>query len=175
MAEELLRNLVCYYNMVKGNKTKATDCDSLKSGDIEDFIAYYKTTDGTGNSNFVTDVLQGDNLKNIVAGNKNGGNTFKDKPYILRAAMLMYLNSKKPSSQFMKDMKKHYKPTTDSIIIDGGDKNILYDYYVMAHLDNSTLKEEYKLLWEYMKAGDAIIEDGEIGPLNDYIKEMKTA
>ena len=44
----------------------------------------------------------------------------------------------------------------------------------MAHLDNSTLKEEYKLLWEYMKAGDKIEAD-EIDPLNDYIKAMTTA
>lgn len=171
MAEELLRNLVCYYNMVKGNKTKATDCDSLKSGDIENFIAYYKTTDASA-SNFVTDVFKDTHLKNIVAGT----NTFEDKPYILRAAMLMYLNSKHPSSLFMKNMKEHYKPTTDKNIIEtDGDQNILYDYYVMAHLDNSTLKEEYKLLWEYMKAGDAITKDGEIDPLNDYIKAMKTA
>ena len=174
MAEELLKNLVCYYNMVKKNKTSATDCDSLKSGKIEDFIAYY-TTSSTGASNFVTDVLKDIHLTNIVDGNKNGTNTFEEKPYILRAAMLMYLNSKKPSSQFMKDMKKHYKPTDNNIIIASGDQNILYDYYVMAHLDNSTLKEEYKLLWEYMKAGDAITEAGEIGPLNDYIKEMTTA
>ena len=173
MAEELLRNLVCYYNMVKGNKTKATDCDLLKSDKIEDFIAYYKTTDASA-SPFVTDVLKDIHLTNIVDGNKNGTNTFKDKPYILRAAMLMYLNSKHQSSQFMKDMKDHYKPTTDSIIKTDGDKNILYDYYVMAHLDNSTLKEEYKLLWEYMKAGDKI-EAGEIDPLNDYIKAMTTA
>lgn len=172
MAEELLKNLVCYYNMVKRNKKSATDCDSLKSGDIEDFIAYYTTTT-TGASNFVTDVLQGGNLKIIVAGNNAGTKTFDEKPYILRAAMLMYLNSKKPSSKFMEDMKKHYKQT-NNIIKTGGDQNILYDYYVMAHLDNSSLKEEYKLLWEYMKAGDKI-EDGEIGPLNDYIKEMKTA
>ena len=173
MAEELLRNLVCYYNMVKKNKKSETNCDSLKSGDIGKFIAYY-TTSSTGASPFVTDVLKGDNLKNIVEGNNSGTKTFEEKPYILRAAMLMYLNSKKPSSQFMKDMKKHYKPTDNNIIIASGDQNILYDYYVMAHLDNSTLKEEYKLLWEYMKAGDKI-EDGEIDPLNDYIKEMKTA
>ena len=174
MAEELLKNLVCYYNMVKGNKTKATDCDSLKSGDIEEFIAYYKTADASA-SPFVTDKLQGDNLKNIVAGNNAGTKTFDNKPYILRAAMLMYLNSKHPSSQFMKNMKEHYKPTDNNIIKTGGDQNILYDYYVMAHLDNSTLKEEYKLLWEYMKAGGAITEADEIDPLNDYIKAMKTA
>jgi len=174
MAEELLKNLVCYYNIVKGAKKSETGCDLLKSGDIGKFIAYY-TTSSTGASPFVTDVLQGDNLKNIVEGNNSGNKTFEDKPYILRAAMLMYLNSKHQTSKFMEDMKKHYKPTDNNIIIDGGDQNILYDYYVMAHLDNSTLKEEYKLLWEYMKAGGAITEADEIKPLNDYIKEMTTA
>ena len=110
MAEELLKNLVCYYNMVKGAKKSETGCDSLKSGDIGKFIAYYKTTESDA-SPFVTDVLQGANLKNIVEGNNSGTKTFEDKPYILRAAMLMYLNSKHQSSQFMKDMKEHYKPT----------------------------------------------------------------
>ena len=168
-ARELLRNLICYYNMVhKPNQTEH-NCETLD--DVDKFIKFYKyDLSNSPPSGFVAEYTT-DQKTYIGKIRVNNSTTFNTKPYVIRAAMLLYLNNQVGDCMFMKTMKDHYSIKNIQINA-GSDKDILYDYYVMSHIKNDKYIDELKLLWEYMTNITGKLNTGEYGPLQDYIDEM---
>ena len=167
-ARELLRNLICYYNMVNKPDKTEHNCETLD--DVDDFIKFYTITSSSSPSGFVAEYTT-DQKTYIGKIRVNNSTTFNNKPYVIRAAMLLYLNNQVGECRFMNTMKDYYSIKNIQIDADS-DKDILYDYYVMSHIKNDKYIDELKLLWEYMTEITGKLDTGEYGPLQDYIKLM---
>lgn len=167
-ARELLRNLICYYNMVNKPDKTEHNCETLD--DVDDFIKFYTITSSSLPSGFIAEYTT-DQRNHIGKIKVNNSTTFNTKPYVIRAAMLLYLNNQVGDCMFMKTMKDYY--SINKIKIDeNSDKDILYDYYVMSHIKNDKYIDELKLLWEYMTNITGKLDTGEYEPLQEYIKLM---